>query len=51
MNTWDYKLADLRNQFGIVLQDSVLFSTSNVENIVYGLSGRAAKTNCKGCWR
>lgn len=32
----DYKLADLRNQFGIVLQDSVLFSTTIGENIVYG---------------
>lgn len=32
----DYKLTDLRNQFGIVLQDSVLFSTSVGENIGYG---------------
>jgi ATP-binding cassette subfamily B protein len=31
----DYKLADLRSQFGIVLQDSVLFSTSIRENIAY----------------
>jgi ATP-binding cassette subfamily B protein len=31
----DYKLADLRNQFAIVLQDSVLFSTSIAENIAY----------------
>jgi ATP-binding cassette subfamily B protein len=31
----DYKLADLRNQFGIVLQDPVLFSTSIAENITY----------------
>ena len=31
----DYKLADLRNQFGIVLQDSVLFSTNIRENIAY----------------
>jgi len=31
----DYKLADLRNQFGIVLQDSVLFSTTIAENIAY----------------
>ncbi|MBI3207569.1 MAG: ABC transporter ATP-binding protein [Candidatus Solibacter usitatus] len=35
----DYKLADLRNQFGIVLQDSVLFSTSLAENIAYGRRG------------
>jgi ATP-binding cassette, subfamily B, bacterial len=31
----DYKLADLRNQFGIVLQESILFSTSIGENIAY----------------
>jgi ATP-binding cassette, subfamily B, bacterial len=31
----EYKLADLRNQFGIVLQDTVLFSTSIAENIAY----------------
>jgi ATP-binding cassette, subfamily B, bacterial len=32
----DYRLADLRNQFTIVLQDPVLFSTSIAENIAYG---------------
>ena len=31
----DYKLTDLRNQFGIVLQDPLLFSTSIAENIAY----------------
>jgi ATP-binding cassette subfamily B protein len=31
----EYNLADLRNQFGIVLQDPVLFSTSLAENIAY----------------
>jgi ATP-binding cassette subfamily B protein len=31
----DYKLADLRNQFAIVLQEPVLFSTSIAENIAY----------------
>jgi len=31
----DYKLADLRNQFALVLQDPVLFSTSIAENIAY----------------
>jgi len=31
----DYKLADLRNQFAIVLQEPVLFSTSLAENIAY----------------
>jgi ATP-binding cassette subfamily B protein len=32
----DYKLADLRNQFAIVLQEPVLFSTTIAENIAYG---------------
>ena len=31
----EYRLADLRNQFAIVLQDTVLFSTSVAENIAY----------------
>jgi ATP-binding cassette subfamily B protein len=35
----DYKLSDLRNQFGIVLQDSILFSTSIAENISYARPG------------
>jgi ATP-binding cassette subfamily B protein len=35
----DYKLADLRNQFAIVLQEPVLFSTSIAENIAYGRPG------------
>lgn len=34
-----YKLADLRNQFAIVLQDPVLFSTTIRENIAYGRPG------------
>ena len=29
----DYRLADLRNQFAVVLQDTVLFSTTIAENI------------------
>src|SRR5213594_5113871 len=29
----DYKIADLRNQFGVVLQDTLLFSTTIAENI------------------
>ena len=37
----DYKLADLRNQFAIVLQEPVLFSTTIVENIAYARPGRA----------
>jgi ATP-binding cassette, subfamily B, bacterial len=32
----DYKITDLRNQFSIVLQEPVLFSTSIEENIAYG---------------
>jgi ATP-binding cassette subfamily B protein len=35
----DYRLADLRNQFAIVLQDPVLFSTSVAENIAYARPG------------
>jgi ATP-binding cassette subfamily B protein len=31
----DYRLADLRNQFGVALQDPVLFSASVAENIAY----------------
>jgi ATP-binding cassette, subfamily B, bacterial len=31
----DYKLVDLRNQFAMVLQESILFSTSIAENIAY----------------
>jgi ATP-binding cassette subfamily B protein len=31
----EFRLRDLRNQFSIVLQDSVLFSTSIAENIAY----------------
>ncbi|MEO5579111.1 MAG: ABC transporter ATP-binding protein [Gemmatimonadaceae bacterium] len=35
----DYRLADLRNQFALVLQDTVLFSTSIAENIAYARTG------------
>lgn len=35
----DYKLADLRNQYAIVLQEPVLFSTSIAENITYARPG------------
>jgi ATP-binding cassette subfamily B protein len=31
----DYKIADLRGQFGVVLQEPVLFSTTIAENIAY----------------
>jgi ATP-binding cassette subfamily B protein len=37
----DFKVVDLRNQFGIVLQEPVLFSTSIAENIAYGRPGAA----------
>jgi len=32
----DYKLQDLRKQFGIMLQEPVLFSTTIADNIAYG---------------
>jgi len=35
----DYKLADLRNQFAIVLQEPILFSTNIAENIAYARPG------------
>lgn len=35
----EYRLEDFRRQFGIVLQDAVLFSTTIAENIGYGKSG------------
>jgi ATP-binding cassette, subfamily B, bacterial len=35
----DYKLADLRKQFAIVLQEPVLFSTTIAENIAYARPG------------
>jgi ATP-binding cassette, subfamily B, bacterial len=35
MDLREYKVADLRNQFAIVLQEPVLFSTSLAENIAY----------------
>ena len=35
----DYRLKDLRDQFAIVLQDPVLFSTTIAENIAYGRPG------------
>jgi ATP-binding cassette, subfamily B, bacterial len=35
----DFRIADLRNQFAIVLQEPVLFSTSIAENIAYARPG------------
>jgi ATP-binding cassette, subfamily B, bacterial len=35
----EYRLADLRNQFAIVLQEPVLFSSSIAENIAYAQPG------------
>jgi ATP-binding cassette subfamily B protein len=37
----DYRVADLRGQFGVVLQEPVLFSTSVAENIAYARPGAA----------
>ncbi|MGH2985314.1 MAG: ABC transporter ATP-binding protein [Solirubrobacterales bacterium] len=39
----DYRLADLRNQFAIVLQEPVLFSTSVAENIAYARPGASER--------
>ena len=35
----EYRLRDLRNQFAIVLQDPLLFSTTLAENVAYGRPG------------
>ena len=35
----DYRVADLRNQFSLVLQEPILFSTSVAENIAYARPG------------
>jgi ATP-binding cassette, subfamily B, bacterial len=35
----DYRLSDLRNQFAVVLQEPVLFSSSIAENIAYARPG------------
>jgi ATP-binding cassette, subfamily B, bacterial len=35
----EYALADLRNQYALVLQDSILFSTTIAQNIAYGRPG------------
>ncbi len=35
----DIRIEDLREQFSVVLQDSVLFSTTIAENIAYGRTG------------
>jgi len=37
----DYRLADLRNQFALVLQDTVLFAATIEENIAYARPGAA----------
>jgi ATP-binding cassette subfamily B protein len=39
----DYKVADYRSQFSIVLQEPVLFSTSIEENIAYGRPNASKK--------
>jgi ATP-binding cassette, subfamily B, bacterial len=35
----DYRVGDLRNQFALVLQEPILFSTTIAENIAYGRPG------------
>jgi len=44
----EYKLDDLRNQFSIVLQEPVLFSTSIAENIRYARPGASEEQIIKG---
>jgi ATP-binding cassette, subfamily B, bacterial len=39
----DYRLSDLRNQFAIVLQEPVLFSTTIAENIAYAKEGASTR--------
>ena len=39
----EYRLSDLRDQFAIVLQEAVLFSSSIAENIAYGRPGAAQR--------
>jgi ATP-binding cassette subfamily B protein len=36
VDTREYRIADLRRQFGVVLQEPVLFASSIAENIAYG---------------
>lgn len=42
-NVKDYKLSEYRNQFGVVLQEPILFSTTIEENIAYGRPGATKK--------
>ena len=44
----DYNLGDLRRQFGIVLQEPVLFSSTIGENIAYGRPGGHARADRRG---
>jgi ATP-binding cassette, subfamily B, bacterial len=39
----DYKVADLRKQFAVVLQEPVLFSTTIAENIAYACPGATSE--------
>jgi ATP-binding cassette subfamily B protein len=39
----DLRVADLRNQFAVVLQEPVLFSTTIAENIAYGRPGASSE--------
>jgi len=44
----NYKLADLRNQFAVVLQDTVLFSTTITQNIQFARPGATIAEVCGG---
>lgn len=46
----DYRLADLRAQFSIVLQDPVLFPTTIAENIAYARPDAAMRDIVKAAW-
>jgi ATP-binding cassette subfamily B protein len=39
----DYRVADLRNQIALVLQEPILFSTTIAENILYGRPGASGE--------
>ena len=48
----EYDVHNLRRHIGVVAQDNVLFSTSIMENIVYGMGqGHLAKPTMDDIWR
>jgi ATP-binding cassette, subfamily B, bacterial len=46
----EYRLADLRNQFAVVLQEPVLFSASIAENIAYGRPSASEDEIVQAAW-